>query len=97
MLPLQLGPQPPNARLWVDGQPEDLPGDGVLWMEPGAYHIELRDASGNLLRDSLVHLRGRRRRKLHPETHRPQASDTTKKSFPATSHEERANVPQTLG
>jgi len=97
LLPLQLGPQPPNARLWVDGQPEDLPGDGVLWMEPGAYHIELRDASGNLLRDSLVHLRGRRRRKLHPETHRPQPLDTTRKSFPATSHEERANVPQTLG
>lgn len=97
LLPLRLGPQPPNAHLWVDGQPEELPGDDTLWMEPGSYHIELRDASGNLLRDTLVHLRGRRRHKLHPETHRPQPPDTTGKSFPTTLRDERASAFQTLG
>jgi serine/threonine protein kinase len=98
LLPLRIGPQPPSARLWIDGQPEELPVDDTLWMGPGEHHVELRDAAGNLLRDTLVHLRERKRRKVqHPDTHRPQSPDTAGKSFPATSHEGRTGDPQTVG
>lgn len=54
LLPYAVGPQPPDTRLWIDGQPEELPEDDTIWFEPGDYRIEVRDASGNLLRDTLI-------------------------------------------
>jgi len=61
LLPYAVGPQPPDTRLWIDGQPEELPEDDTIWFEPGDYHVEVRDASGNLIRDTLVH--------FHPREH----------------------------
>lgn len=54
LLPYAVGPQPPDTRLWIDGQPEELPEDDTIWFEPGDYRIEVRDASGNLLQDTLI-------------------------------------------
>lgn len=54
LLPYAVGPQPPDTRLWIDGLPEELPEDDTIWFEPGDYRIEVRDASGNLLRDTLI-------------------------------------------
>jgi len=69
LLAYAVGPQPPDTRLWIDGQPEELPEDDTIWFEPGDYRVEVRDASGNLIRDTLVrfhpreHLRNRRHAK----------------------------------
>jgi tRNA A-37 threonylcarbamoyl transferase component Bud32 len=61
LLPYAIGPQPPDARLWIDGDPEEMPDDDTLWMEPGDYHIEVRDASGSLLRDTTIRFHPRNR------------------------------------
>jgi predicted Ser/Thr protein kinase len=66
LLPYAVGPQPPDTRLWIDGQPEELPEDDTIWMEPGDYHIEVRDASGNLIRDTLIRFHPGK-----PRSHRP--------------------------
>jgi serine/threonine protein kinase len=63
--PYQVGPQPPDAHLWIDGQPEEMPDDDTLWLEPGDYRIEIRDASGNLIRDTVVIVRMPRLRSRH--------------------------------
>ena len=57
LFPYKVGPQPPDAHLWIDGQPEEMPDDDTLWLEPGDYRIEVRDASGSLLRDTLLTIR----------------------------------------
>jgi serine/threonine protein kinase len=61
LLPYAVGPQPPDTRLWIDGQPEEMPEDDTVWMEPGDYRFELRDASGNLMLDTLIRYHPRKR------------------------------------
>lgn len=44
---------PPGASLRVDGLPTDMPADGLLLLAVGRHRIQLRDAVGTLLLDTL--------------------------------------------
>lgn len=44
---------PPGASLRVDGLPTDMPEDGLLLLATGRHRIQLRDAVGTLLLDTL--------------------------------------------
>lgn len=64
---------PPGASLRVDGIPTDMPDEGTLVLAEGRHRIQLRDAVGNLLLDTIwIALPARRQHLLDstPEIHR---------------------------
>lgn len=44
---------PPGGSLRVDGLPTDMPPDGLLLLSRGRHHIQMRDAVGVLLLDTI--------------------------------------------
>jgi len=44
---------PPGASLRVDGLPTDMPANGILLLSPGRHRIQMRDAVGVALLDTI--------------------------------------------